>query len=308
MDKIQKILVVEDEEDLALLMKDSLELKGFHVDTAFNGFQALNQVSSAKYDLVISDINMPGMDGVQFMRYLRVNLLNRRTPVFIVSGKMDDKDVVHLKALGASKLIEKPFDLDMICNDIQKFSHSGVVEPYSEEISAVQMEAVQTMIKGYFPTSEAEHTTTLTKESIVPDSISASSFIYGRKVFGGISITVERELLSIAAKRLFGLEVQDIDDIMMTDLMVEMANQTAGSFKNLLLKKRLFVEFSLPEVTRSSRHRVEKRTGSPISCIQSAVEDSFLWCELSLGRSVHTDFPDEDLDFEVFQRSNKEAA
>jgi len=69
--KNARILVVDDEENIRLLFKEELEDEGFEVDLASNGFEALDKLKQGRFDLVVLDIKMPGMDGIQALNEIK---------------------------------------------------------------------------------------------------------------------------------------------------------------------------------------------------------------------------------------------
>ena len=84
---MSKILIVEDEEAIADLEKDYLELSGFEVEVANEGTLGLEKALSGEYDLFILDLMLPGVDGFEICRKIRDE---KNTPIIMVSAKKDD--------------------------------------------------------------------------------------------------------------------------------------------------------------------------------------------------------------------------
>ena len=103
---MSKILIVEDEEAIADLEKDYLELSGFHVEVANDGELGLKKALEEDYDLFILDLMLPGVDGFDICRQVR-NVKN--TPIIMVSAKKDDIDKIRGLGLGADDYMTKPF-------------------------------------------------------------------------------------------------------------------------------------------------------------------------------------------------------
>jgi CheY-like chemotaxis protein len=80
----RKILVVDDEENIRLLFKEELEEEGYEVDTASNGLEALEKVKAASFDIVVLDIKMPVMDGIQALNAIKN--MNKDQPVILCSA------------------------------------------------------------------------------------------------------------------------------------------------------------------------------------------------------------------------------
>ena len=103
---MSKILIVEDEEAIADLEKDYLELSGFEVQVANDGVKGLELALSDDFNLVILDLMLPGVDGFEICRKVREE---KNTPIIMVSAKKDDIDKIRGLGLGADDYITKPF-------------------------------------------------------------------------------------------------------------------------------------------------------------------------------------------------------
>ena len=100
------IAVVEDDRGVLDLIKDALELEGFDVLSYHDGIRALDAFESSSPDLVITDIAMPEMDGIQLLQRLRER---SNTPVILVTGRMEERDELVGLRIGADDFIRKPF-------------------------------------------------------------------------------------------------------------------------------------------------------------------------------------------------------
>ena len=101
-----KILIVEDEEAIADLEKDYLELSGFEVEIAGDGTVGLKKALEEDFQLVILDLMLPGIDGFEICRQIREN---KNIPIIMVSAKKDDSDKIRGLGLGADDYMTKPF-------------------------------------------------------------------------------------------------------------------------------------------------------------------------------------------------------
>lgn len=103
---MSKILIVEDEEAIADLEKDYLELSGFQVEVANDGAAGLEKALKEDYDMFILDLMLPGIDGFDICRQVRDV---KNTPNIMVSAKKDDIDKIRGLGLGADDYMTKPF-------------------------------------------------------------------------------------------------------------------------------------------------------------------------------------------------------
>ncbi|HIT67114.1 MAG TPA: response regulator transcription factor [Candidatus Merdisoma merdipullorum] len=103
---MSKILIIEDEEAIADLEKDYLELSGFEVEIAADGETGLKRALDEDFQLVILDLMLPGVDGFEICRQVREK---KNTPIIMVSAKKDDIDKIRGLGLGADDYMTKPF-------------------------------------------------------------------------------------------------------------------------------------------------------------------------------------------------------
>jgi len=104
-----KVLLVEDEEQLRRVMKDLLERDGYIVFEARDGIQALDQVDRYAPDIIVLDLNLPGLDGYRVLQQLRSRAATRTIPVMVLTAKGDEDNEVRVFELGADDFITKPF-------------------------------------------------------------------------------------------------------------------------------------------------------------------------------------------------------
>jgi type IV pilus assembly protein PilB len=103
------VLLVEDEDQLRRVMKDLLERDGYVVQEAKDGVQALDQVDRHAPDVIVLDLNLPGLDGYAVLRQLRSRAATRTIPVMVLTAKGDEDNEVRVFELGADDFITKPF-------------------------------------------------------------------------------------------------------------------------------------------------------------------------------------------------------
>ena len=103
---MSKILIVEDEESIAELEKDYLELSGFQVETEKQGDIGLKRAIDEDFDLVILDLMLPGVDGFEICKKVRET---KNIPILMVSAKKDDIDKIRGLGMGADDYMTKPF-------------------------------------------------------------------------------------------------------------------------------------------------------------------------------------------------------
>ncbi len=103
---MKRILLVEDDRNLSRSMDIMLTLEGFEVITVYNGDEALNKLFRKPFDLLITDIVMPYLDGLELIRKLRS--INRNIPVMVVSGKLNEELSESLRQMDVRFVLPKP--------------------------------------------------------------------------------------------------------------------------------------------------------------------------------------------------------
>ncbi len=117
----KKILVVDDEESIHLLYREELEDEGYQVVSAMNGEDALKLFESEQPDLVILDINMPGMDGIEVLRQMKQ--MKPNVPVILSSAYPEYKQ--DLASWASDDYIVKSFNLDELKASVKRHLQKG---------------------------------------------------------------------------------------------------------------------------------------------------------------------------------------
>lgn len=115
MTTIKTIMIADDSPTMRSLLVSTIEAMGdYHIVEAASGFDALRLLPREKVDLILTDINMPDINGLELISYLRNNANYRSVPVFIISTEGSQKDIEKGKRLGANEYLIKPFDPEQL--------------------------------------------------------------------------------------------------------------------------------------------------------------------------------------------------
>ena len=107
----ERILVVEDEEDILELVRYNLSREGYQVDCVTSGEKALKIAGSNMLDLIVLDLMLPGIDGLEVARRLKNDSKTRDIPIIMLTAKGEEADIVTGLELGADDYITKPFSI-----------------------------------------------------------------------------------------------------------------------------------------------------------------------------------------------------
>lgn len=127
MGKIHNILIVDDSESMRFAIQATLVNAGYNVQAACNGAEAFDLAKSGTFDLVLTDINMPEMNGYQLIEKLRKLHAFKFTPIITLTTQADDVSKQKAKHIGATGWIVKPFSPPQLINTLKK-----LIKPESE--------------------------------------------------------------------------------------------------------------------------------------------------------------------------------
>ncbi len=133
----QTILIVDDERRMVSLLQSYLQQEGYRVVTAYNGREALSVAQTENPDLVVLDIMMPEMNGIDFMHAHRAE---RNTPIIMLTAKVEDDDKIIGLELGADDYVTKPFKPRELMARIRNvLRRAGVNEPKGKALKALDI-------------------------------------------------------------------------------------------------------------------------------------------------------------------------
>ena len=104
----ERVLIIDDDEAVRTMLYKVIRSNGMDASTCSSGMEALNLLSRDTFDLILLDVNMPGMDGFQVVQQLRSRGLT--TPIIIISGRQEDYDTLYGLDIGADDYVTKPFN------------------------------------------------------------------------------------------------------------------------------------------------------------------------------------------------------
>jgi DNA-binding response OmpR family regulator len=134
-----QVLVVEDEQQMAELLRRTLEEEGHHVIVAANGREGLDIARCSPFDVIVLDVMLPGMDGITVARQLRESRV--QTPILMLTARDAPSDIVKGLDCGADDYLTKPFSIDILLARVRAVSRRGAVaRPVWLEIGGVKLD------------------------------------------------------------------------------------------------------------------------------------------------------------------------
>ncbi len=160
----KKLLLIDDDPNLILLVKDYLEFRGYNVDTAENGREALEVLDQNVPDMIICDVMMPEMDGYALVKHIREEPVTNRIPVLFLSAKGQSQDRVKGLNEGADVYMVKPFEPEELVAQVESSlsqlkrweqgRHKGldgaptIIVPHNVDLTPTELKVVQLVAKG----------------------------------------------------------------------------------------------------------------------------------------------------------------
>jgi CheY-like chemotaxis protein len=114
------ILIVEDDPETRLFYSAALARGGFHIEQAHNGNQALEKALKSPPDLILTDIAVPGIDGIELCRRLRADARTRAIPLLAITGYGDRDYLDRARQAGADLVLSKPCDADLLVREARR--------------------------------------------------------------------------------------------------------------------------------------------------------------------------------------------
>lgn len=294
-----KILVAEDDESLQDLYRD-LFSNLYQVEVVADGSEAFKQIKKKKYDLIITDYNMPGLSGVELVGLIKGASPNRSTPCIVISGNLNDLILERFQYLNVAQVLAKPIDLDTFLGTVQGYADS---KSKSAKLNPKILDCLKDCLKKTLqPISESEvslgEAVRLTKNQ---KSLYASCMIaiFGREINGSLGLTLSREFVEKVTKNTFpGMEIENLDNH--ADFVCELSNQVLGHTKRELAKIHLFITLGLPTNFRISEHDLQHFAAGVTMSIPITFDGTEGRAEFCIGKSSYENFSQPDGPVDVF--------
>ncbi len=142
-----KILIVEDEPNMRMGLKDNLEFEGYKVDVAINGEEGLNKIKSESYNLILLDVMLPKMSGFDVCKTVRKDGI--QTPIILLTAKGEEIDKVLGLELGADDYVTKPFSLRELLARIKAILRRGESSIQSDVQTEINIGKLKIDFKNY---------------------------------------------------------------------------------------------------------------------------------------------------------------
>ena len=124
-DRMKRILIVDDDSDIRLILRSALESYGYHCDEASNGLEALEKIEAEEFALILLDYSMPVMNGLEVIRRLGQASGSSRPQIVMMTAHSGHDLRVQALDAGATAVLSKPFDLDHVLLTMERALKNG---------------------------------------------------------------------------------------------------------------------------------------------------------------------------------------
>ena len=133
-----KVLIVEDDEPLADVLQYNFEQEGFEVSRAADGMEALRKAQSASHDIIILDLMLPQLDGIEVCRQLRASAKTRDVLVIMLTAKAEEIDELVGFTVGADDYVTKPFSVNVLMRRVRALQRRQEASPDDRDVIVSQ--------------------------------------------------------------------------------------------------------------------------------------------------------------------------
>lgn len=304
------ILAVDDDPEMLEIYQELLASDHIDVHTAHDGLEGLNKIKKFRYDAIISDLNMPQLDGIQFISCIKTNALNSQTPVFVVSSEIMNEKYSQLQQLGVIRGLKKPLNYDLLeksVKDAIKINHKHPICYHPKIITQIE-ECSQEICQFYFG-KEANCSEPLIHRGDDPHGVATGCInLFGKQLFGMVSVSLDVNMIVAFAERLFGTAALNNESLDFADLVGEITSQLGFNLQKKMAEEGISVVVGLPFVLKGEEHKIPACIASPKVGFNMKLDDGSFQVEFSLGDPQLLDTLDDEKDAEIFIYEKDKAA
>ena len=277
------ILIADDEPEILSLLKDELEAEGADIITAEDGFSALDLITKNRFDVLVTDLHMPKVDGMQLVSFVKSQKLNSNSLVIMISGKYPEGALDKLVRLGVVDILTKPLEFKQLTDHIKKrLNPRPMMEfDYTDEIEQLVTNASKDMLQTYF--QSIAKLETFVKSDDLPNGTAYGILpLFGEQVYGTVAIGMDDNFLEALASEIFGPDASNLGRDTLVEMAGEMINQIGGQVKRHFAGMKIAMNIGLPLMLNSPTN-IPRLVPSQTFCIKYRVGAARCTIEASFG-------------------------
>ena len=266
----KKIYIVDDDPDIRGILADLLVRAGADVEEDDNGDLAFEKINKTKYDLILTDLNMPGIDGLELIKKPKKSDVNAETPLIMVSGYLDEAKEKEIVSAGAVSVIQKPFRLQSLVDLItQKLYTTQFKGSFTQKNVGCVVAAIKDVLTFYLKDPPKIKAPNMKNGNQSYGDVSALIGFNSPSALGSIAVSLDMTLLSRIGKAMMGEDISGIrDDIdVQKDIAGEVCNQLLGKIRTNFGRLGVNISLGIPEVLSGESHFIVHKINSTILAV-----------------------------------------
>jgi CheY-like chemotaxis protein len=269
------ILIAEDDEDTIRIYTEMFtEYQDIKLELVKSGNQAIELVKDTRYDAIILDLRLPGANGMQVIAAAK-DKVNRTTPVYLVSGFLDDSIIKIAQNLGVADAISKPFKPRDLSQKIYERLQKGAKKPHKYDTKVINyfVAAAIEIIEYYFKIKPSIAAPRIkTPETPPRGNVTGLISINGNGFTGSMALSTDVMFVKNLSNYLFPEQNVTLTKELVTDIVGELCNQIIGRVKLSFVKAGQNAIIGLPTVITGKGHRLYHKTKNPILLLPITID------------------------------------
>ncbi len=269
-----KILIVDDEEGIVTILREAFEGDGWSVQTAGNGIEALDVISCEKFDVVLSDLHMPQLNGLELASRVKEQKINEKTKVCIISGHLDHDNIKEITTLGVSHVVVKPFVMRNVTKKIRETclqpdpspGHPAAKIKFTFDTNIIRciINAVEDVTAFYLQEKAQFGRPYIKTDAASSGCMTAMIELSRYQVLGSVALSCDLNFLKHLAHSIFQEKSAQLKGDMLRDLAGEICNQISGKFKMNLMDSHYQIQIGLPQIVLGKKHQIHHLVNGPV--------------------------------------------
>ena len=285
------ILIVEDDEEIREMISDYLSLNQNHnVEEAADGEEGLEKADFCLFDIILTDLNMPNMNGLELSAFVRATTINHDTPIVVISGNLDAQKTEKFQKLGMIDILHKPVDIDQLSSTVNRLSKVGKVERAATvnpnwvfKHLKSSLEKAASTLELHIPKFEElqDGSSYKIKENLASGIIP----LYGVKHYGSFAISFSEDLLQEFGQSLFNSKQPMLIETCFP-IAAEMANQLAGGYKRQVEQEGVICSIGVPSLATGLNHNVNHCISGEVFTMEFKINNKTGWISYCQGKEA----------------------
>lgn len=244
-----RALIVEDDVYVAEVFARALEDEGFEAIVAGDGLEGLKRLTQEPFSVIVTDIKMPHLDGIELVRLAKASPLNKTTPIIVASGNLFQANAEKLAQLGMIDLLVKPFEMTALQQVVRRRLKTPAKVAYEAFVVQTLRDAASEVLSFYGGKDVAVGEPFIDRERAESPGVTGIVALFGRRLHGSLDVMCDAGFLKYLATQFFVNESADaMESAFHVQLVGELANQIAGKVKDRLQDLKFFVSLGVPAV------------------------------------------------------------